>query len=54
MTGLLQIAIRFGLETESLFTSVERIKEYINEPTDDERSQKQNKPTSWPQSGDIE
>jgi len=56
MTGLFQICVRFSVETESYFTSVERITEYIKSCTPEEPPNKQLKPPpsrNWPDRGEI-
>ncbi|XP_076803641.1 ATP-binding cassette sub-family C member 5-like [Clavelina lepadiformis] len=55
MTGLFQICVRFSVETESYFTSVERINEYINDcPSEVEPGKTFKKPPkNWPQKGEI-
>ena len=54
MTGLFQVMVRFSLETESLFTSVERIHEYVLEcPNEEEGKQFKSISDQWPESGDL-
>ena len=56
MSGLFQVMIRFSLETESLFTSVEGINEYVTDTPNEEndQSKKENPPDQWPKTGSIE
>ena len=55
MTGLFQICIRFMIETESLFTSVERVRDYITKcPSERPHIVEDNRPSpDWPKGGDI-
>ena len=55
LTGLFQVAVRFSVETESNFTSVERINEYITEcePEARDEDKLKNVPSTWPSAGNI-
>lgn len=55
MTGLFQVCVRFSIETESLFTAVERIDDYIeNCPHEvDPKKKLKSPPKSWPNKGSI-
>lgn len=56
MTGLFQVCVRFSVETESYFTAVERIVEYIHAcPSEAPRKIKGSRPPkTWPSQGKIE
>lgn len=55
LTGLFQVCVRFSIETESLFTAVERINDYIvNCPHEVEPDKRVDVPQrSWPDKGSI-
>ena len=55
MTGLFQVCVRFSIETESLYTAVERIDDYIeNCPHEvDPKKKLKAPPKSWPNKGSI-
>ena len=55
MTGLFQVCVRFSVELESYFTSVERINEYILTCPSEAAGQKLTKQVSkqWPDKGEI-
>ncbi|XP_076803635.1 ATP-binding cassette sub-family C member 5-like isoform X2 [Clavelina lepadiformis] len=55
MTTLFQVCVRFSVETESYFTSVERINEYIKQCFSEVEPGKafKNPPEDWPQNGEI-
>ena len=55
MTGLLQVGVRFCLELESFFTSVERVYEYIDTCPQEESDDKYRRTTSnnWLEKGEI-
>ena len=56
MTGIFQVMVRFSIETESYFTSVERIVEYIKTCESEVSAVKAvtSVSKSWPQEGAIE
>ncbi|XP_077967877.1 ATP-binding cassette sub-family C member 5-like isoform X2 [Styela clava] len=55
MTGLFQVCVRFSVETESYYTSVERVVEYITGcPSEAPRKIKKSRPPQeWPSRGEI-
>lgn len=55
MTGLFQVCVRFSVETEAYFTSVERVVEYIRGcPSEAPRRINKNRPPKeWPARGEI-
>uniref|UniRef100_A0A8C8SY07 ATP-binding cassette sub-family C member 5 n=1 Tax=Pelusios castaneus TaxID=367368 RepID=A0A8C8SY07_9SAUR len=55
LSGLLQVCVRTGTETEAKFTSVEQIQEYILTcvPESSQHADKMNSPKGWPDRGDI-
>ncbi|XP_015275296.1 PREDICTED: multidrug resistance-associated protein 9-like, partial [Gekko japonicus] len=55
LSGLLQVCVRTGTETEAKFTSVEQIMEYITDcvPEEPEGAKLVSPPPSWPDQGEI-
>ncbi|XP_039359660.1 ATP-binding cassette sub-family C member 12 isoform X1 [Mauremys reevesii] len=55
LSGLLQVCVRTGTETEAKFTSVEQIQEYISTcvPEASQCADIVNSPKGWPHRGDI-
>nr|XP_026695465.1 multidrug resistance-associated protein 5-like [Ciona intestinalis] len=55
LTGMFQVCVRFSVETESYFTSVERVNEYITTCPSEQPVDKQTKeiPKNWPHKGEI-
>nr|XP_033797358.1 multidrug resistance-associated protein 9-like isoform X2 [Geotrypetes seraphini] len=55
LTGLLQICIRMGTETEAKFTSVEQILDYVLKcvPEGPDHVENENIPKGWPTQGEI-
>ncbi|TFK08994.1 UDP-N-acetylhexosamine pyrophosphorylase-like protein 1 [Platysternon megacephalum] len=55
LSGLLQVCVRTGTETEAKFTSVEQIQEYISTcvPEASQCADTVNSPKGWPDRGDI-